>query len=146
MGIGHVHVSQGKIDGKNEWLVAPTWAIDYDYWISDRWALGLHNDILVESFTISHKGDELIERNYPISVIPVVIWKPFKRLSFVGGVGGEFSGEHNFTVVRLGLEYGFHLPKDFEISVFMGRDDKINYYNSWGISLTASKIFRRKHH
>ena len=73
-------------------------------------------------------------------VVPVVGYH------FVGGVGGEFSGEHNFTVVRLGLEYGFHLPKDFEISVFMGRDDKINYYNSWGISLTASKIFRRKHH
>ena len=146
VGIGHAHVSQGKINGKNEWLVAPTWAIDYDYWISDRWAIGLQNEILVESFPIEDSKDELIERNYPVSVIPSVIWKPFKRLSFVAGVGLEFAEGHNLTTVRLGLEYGFHLPNDFEISAAIVRDDKINYYNSFGLSLTVSKIFRRKHH
>ena len=146
LGIGHTHVSQGRIDGKNEWLVAPSWAIDYDYWISDRWAIGLHNEILVESFPIEDSKEELIERNYPISVIPAVMWKPFKRLSFVAGVGGEFSEGHNLTVVRLGLEYGFHLPKDFEISASLLMDDKINYYNSVSITLTVSKIFRKKHH
>ena len=146
LGIGHAHVSQGKIDGKTEWLVVPTWAIDYDYWISDKWAIGLQNEIVVESFIIEDSKEELIERNYPVSVIPSVIWKPFKRLSFVGGVGLEFAEGHNLTVVRLGLEYGFHLPKDFEISAALMRDDKINYYNSFGLSLTVSKIWRKKHH
>lgn len=147
LGLGHAHISQGKIDGKNEWLVAPTWAIDYDYWIGDKWAIGLQNEIVVETFSIEDNADELVERSYPISVIPSVIWKPFKRLSFVGGLGLEFSEGDNLTVVRLGLEYGFHLPKNFEISAALVFDDKIDYYNSYGFAITVGKIFsKEKHH
>ena len=36
LGLGHTHVSEGKIDGKTEWLALPSWTLNYDYWISDK--------------------------------------------------------------------------------------------------------------
>jgi hypothetical protein len=147
IGLGHAHVTEGTIEEETGWLAAPSWALDYDYWISNKWAIGLHNEILIESFAIEGKEEEeVIERKYPVAIIPVGIWKPWKGLSLLAGVGVELAEGHNFTVVRLGVEYGFHLPRNFEIGAALIRDDKLDFYNTWVFGITISKIFPKKHH
>ncbi|HET9432966.1 MAG TPA: hypothetical protein VFO37_04375, partial [Chitinophagaceae bacterium] len=48
--LGHSHVSEGIQDnGKKGWKVIPSTGFDYDYWISEHWALGLQNDIMIEN-------------------------------------------------------------------------------------------------
>ena len=140
IGIGHTHVSEGKIDGKTEWLTLPSWLLNYDYWLSNNWAIGLQNDIVLESFFFESGDNELLERSYPISSVPIVIYKPGKRLMFIAGVGVEFTSEETLTLTRLGFEYGFHIPNNWEIGVTLVWDNKWNYYNSWGIALTISKL------
>ena len=146
IGLGHAHVSEGNLEEETGWLAAPSWALDYDYWLSDRWALGLHNEILIESFAIERPNEERIERKYPIAVIPVAIWKPWKDFSLVllAGTGLEFSEGEHLTVVRLGVEYGFALPKNFGIGASLIRDDKLNYYDTWVFGITISKVFNKK--
>lgn len=149
LGLGHTHVSKGKEEsgGKTQWLALASWSINYDYWLSDKWALGLQNDIILESFVIEDNHNELIERKTPIAVVPVAIYKPGKHLSLLGGVGGEFSHGHNLTMTRLGAEYGFHLPGNWEVGTALVWDGKWNYYNSWGLAFTVSKIWAcKKHH
>lgn len=144
LGLGHTHVSQGIRDGKTEWITLPSWSLNYDYWISSKWAVGLQTDLIMETFLIeTHEGEE-IERSRPFTVVPVAMFKPGKHFSFIAGVGGEFAKEQNFTLTRLGIEYGWHLPKNWELGVAVVWDNKWNYYNSWGLAFTISKIWPPK--
>jgi hypothetical protein len=147
LGLGHTTISQGQVDGKTQWLATASWSLNYDYWLADKWAIGLQNDIILESFKIQDRFEETIERSYPVSVIPIVIYKPGVHFSLIGGLGAEFSEGHTLTVTRVGMEYGFHLPKHWEVGAALVWDNKWNYYNSWGIAFTASKIWpsNKKH-
>ncbi|HEX5668167.1 MAG TPA: hypothetical protein VFX73_05135, partial [Chitinophagaceae bacterium] len=131
LGLGHTSISQGEFQGKTEWLATASWSLNYDYWLTNKWAIGLQNDIILEAFLIEDHFEEIIERSYPVSVIPVAIYKPGKHLSLIGGIGAEFASGHTLTVTRLGFEYGFHLPKNWEVGAALVWDNKWNYYNSW---------------
>jgi hypothetical protein len=146
LGLGHTHISEGKVDGKTQWLAAASWSVNYDYWLSDKWAIGLQNDVILETFIIEDHHEELIERSYPWAVVPVAMYKPGKHFTFIGGIGAEFSKGHTLTMTRLGVEYGVHLPKNWEVGAALVWDGKWNYYNSWGIAFTVSKIWPKKGH
>lgn len=145
LGLGHTHISEGKVDGKTQWLVAGSWSVNYDYWLSNKWAAGLQTDLILEDFIIENHEEEFIERNRPLAVVPVAMFKPGKHFSFIGGVGIEFAKGNNLTLTRLGIEYGAHIPKNWEIGVAVVWDNKWNYYNSWGMAFTISKIWPKKH-
>jgi hypothetical protein len=140
LGLGHTSVSEGEVDGETKWLAMPSWSLNYDYWISDKWAIGLQNDLIVESFKVEEHDKEILERHYPLSVVPVVMFKPANILSIIGGVGEEFASGHSITLTRLGLELGFHIPGNWEVGGALVWDAKWDYYNSWGVSFTFSKL------
>jgi hypothetical protein len=146
IGLGHTHVSEGKVDGKTQWLVMPSWSLNYDYWVSDKWAIGLQNDLILESFIIENNEEELIERARPLAVVPVALFKPGKNFTLLGGVGAEIAKGHTLATTRFGMEYGFHLPNNWEVGAAMVWDNKWNYYNSWGLAFTVSKIWPRNVH
>jgi hypothetical protein len=146
LGLGHAHTSQGEVDGETQWLALPSWSLNYDYWFSDRWAAGLQNDLILESFFIIHGDDEELERTKPLAVVPVALFKASEHFTLLGGVGVEFAHEKNLTLTRIGAEYGWHLPKNWEVGITTVWDGKWGYYNSWGLAFTASKIFPKKNH
>jgi len=145
-GLGHTHISEGRVGGKQQWLATASWSLDYDYWLSNKWAIGLQSDMILETFKIETHDQEEIERSFPIALVPAAIFKPGKHWSFVGGVGMEFSKGHNLGLTRLGIEYGHELPKGWEVGAALVWDDKWNYYNSWGIAITISRIWEHKAH
>lgn len=146
LGLGHTHISEGKVDGKIQWLVTPSWSLNYDYWISDKWAIGLQNDFIIESFIVENEDKELVERENPFIMVPVGLFKPGKHWSFIGGLGVEFAKTENLFLTRLGVEYGWHLPKDWELGVALVWDNRWQYYNAWAISITVGKIWPKKSH
>lgn len=146
LGLGHTHVSQGKVDGKTKWLALPSWTLNYDYWLSNKWAIGLQNDLILESFIIESNEKKLIERNYPIAAVPVALFKSGKHLTLIEGVGAEFSTGHTLAMTRLGIEYGFHRPNNWEVGTAVVWDGKWSYYNSWGLAFTLSKIWPQPVH
>jgi len=143
VGLGHNHVSEGEIDGDTKWLALPSWTLNYDYWISNKWAIGLQNDLVLESYKIEHGDQEILERSYPWAIVPVAIYKPGKRLSILAGVGLELAHEKNLTLTRIGFEYGFHLPNNWEVGAALVWDNKWNYYNSWGLGFVFSKGWKK---
>ena len=62
LGLGHTHISTGRVQGKTQWLLAPSWSFNYDYWLTNRWAIGLQTDIIIETFEVEHNHEELVER------------------------------------------------------------------------------------
>ncbi len=145
-GLGHTQISEGKFEGRTQWVPLASWSLNYDYWISDHWAVGLQNDWILETFVIEDQHGTEIERKNPIAVIPVALYKFAPRWTALAGVGAEFSKSHNFTTTRLGIEYGAHLPKNWEFGVALVWDNKWNYYNSWGIAFVMSKLVKKKSH
>lgn len=77
--LSHANVSEGVENGDSKWLSLPAWGLDYDYWISDKWAIGIHTDIIVEDFEVKTNLDdneETIERSSPVAPAVVSIFKP----------------------------------------------------------------------
>ena len=128
-------------EGKKKWVLNPSFALDYNYWLSNKFAVGLHTDVITESFQFE-SGDVVLERTRPFALVPAVSYKPGAHSVFVLGMGGEFAKEGNLALTRLGYEYGFELPKNFELSFAFSYDIKWNAYDTWSYGISVSKKFR----
>ena len=128
-------------EGKKKWVLNPSFALDYNYWLSNRFAVGLHTDVITESFQFE-SGDVVLERTRPFALVPAVSYKPGAHCVFVLGMGGEFAKEGDLAITRLGYEYGFELPKNFELSFAFSYDIKWNAYDTWSYGISVSKKFR----
>lgn len=142
-GLGHTSISEGRQNGQTQWLPLASWSLNYDYWLNNKWAIGLQNDWILETFVVKQKSGSVIERKNPIAVIPVGMYKLSGHWTAVFGAGLEFSHGHNLGLTRLGAEYGVHLPKHTEVGVALVWDNKWNYYNSWGIAFTVGKLWTK---
>jgi hypothetical protein len=147
--LGHAHVKEGIENGKNKWLVMGAWAINYDYLLNSKWSMGLHNDIIIEDFTVErHLGEEEeteIEREIPIATKLVGSFNPGRHTSYIVGVGEEFAkGEHLF-LSTVGVEYGVHLAKGWELGAELSYDIKWNAYDTWILGVGVSKTIPLHH-
>lgn len=139
--VSHTQVMTGiKPDGDKKWLSLPSWGLDYNYKFHPKWAIGLHNDIVVEDFVVQGHGEE-IERSYPIASAIMVSYKPGEHFSFMLGPGEEFAHTGNLFLIRAGIEYSCHISKGWELNAVITNDYKVNAYNSWAVGLGIAKIF-----
>lgn len=144
--LSHTQISQGvQNNGKKKWLSLPSWAINYNYKFSSKWAIGLHTDIIVEDFAVEehlkNSNGQVLERNYPIGSAIMASYKPGKHFSYMLGSGGEFAHTGNLFLIRLGLEYGYHINESWELNATLTNDIKINTYNSWAIGIGITRLF-----
>ncbi|WP_310377701.1 hypothetical protein [Flavobacterium sp.] len=144
--ISHTQISQGiQENGDKKWLSLPSWAINYNFKFSPKWAVGLHSDIIVEDFAVEEhlksSNGQVLERSYPIASAVMVSYKPGKYFSYMFGSGGEFAHTGNLFLFRIGAEYGYHISKDWELNANITNDLKVNAYNSWAVGLGVTKVF-----
>lgn len=140
--LGHTHIPAGEIDGEKNILTVPTWGLDYNFQINRKWAAGLHTDIITESFNvIDFEGNREFERERPFTMTIVGIYKPHERWSLLAGAGYEFAAEENLSLLRLGMERGWELEKDWEVFATLQYDLKFGVYDSWMIGIGFSKGF-----
>lgn len=150
--ISHAHVFQGKdADGNSQALFLPSWGLDYTYQFAPKWGIGLHTDIITQTFKVEkHLGfggsGDVIERSYPIAPALMGIFKPNKHWSFLFGAGIEFAKEENFFLNRVGVEYGVELPRGWEVFGSLSYDIKWNAYDTWVLGLGISKVLGWKKH
>ena len=81
--MSHTSIPSGLTpEGKKKWLALASWGLDYDYWFSNSWALGLHTDMVVENFQVEVSEDidkdKILARKQPISLVPIVAYKTFE--------------------------------------------------------------------
>jgi hypothetical protein len=112
----HAHALSGSEAVSKKNLVLPAWKIDFNYRFKSKWSIGLHTDIILESFEVaSSKDGKVIERNYPIAPALMASYKLNHDWSFLGGTGGEFAREETFFLTRFGIEYGVEIRNNWEI-------------------------------
>ncbi len=155
--ISHTHIKSG-VDNEtgDDWISSPSFAINYNYWITKKLGIGLHNDIIVEEFVINKNSENKsltssvnlkeseidgIKRSHPIASALMLSYKPIEHLSLMVGGGMEFSKEENFSLVRLGLEAPFEIPGGWEIFGSFTFDINIDAYNSLAFGFGIAKLF-----
>lgn len=141
LGLGHTHIPSSElVEGRNK-LAFASWTLDYDFHFNERWAVGLQTDLILESFIVKRFNQEEIERDYPFSVSPVALFKPFERWSFIAGIGAEFAPGETLGFTRLGVEYGIEISEHWEFGITFLWDAKWEYYNSWGLAIMISRLW-----
>lgn len=140
--MGHTHVSKG-FDSNNQksWIVLPSWGLDYDRQINEKWALGVHTDWVTESFSYEDADNIELERTRPFAAVLVVSRRIGEHLTLLAGGGFEVAPEENLTLIRAGIDYGWELRNDWEIAVNLMSDFKLEAYDSWVLGLGIAKRF-----
>jgi hypothetical protein len=140
--LSHTHISEGVKNGKKEWLTVPSFGFDYNYLLTPKWSIGLHNDLIIETFKVQKASDEiLLERTTPIASAFVAGFKPGKSFTYEFGFGGEFAKEGNLLLTRVGIEYGLEITEHLELITNFVYDIKWNHYDSFVIGVGISKLF-----
>jgi hypothetical protein len=145
--LSHTQISQGiQANGDRKWLALPSIGINYNYKFSPKWAIGLHNDIVTEDYAVeehlrSGGGNKVLERAFPVASAVVASFKPGKHFSYMLGTGGEFAHTGSFFLVRVGIEYGYHITDKWELNANLVNDIKINAYNSFAYGIGITKVF-----
>ena len=138
--LGHSHVPAGFSNGKKRMLVVPSWGLDYNFLINRKWAIGLHSDFYTENFAvIDFGGNEEFVRERPISLTLVGSYNLHEKWSLSAGTGYEFAKEENLSIIRLGIERAWELPKNWEFMATLQYDLRVGVFNSWMLGLGISK-------
>jgi hypothetical protein len=142
--LAHANLSRGinASTGKRQWQSLPAWCLDYDFMPSEKWHIGLHNDIITETYEVEDNENKTIQRTRPISSSIIGTYKFTPHWAFQLGMGGEFAKEQNFVLTRLGLEYGWELPGNFELSGVLNYDIKWNAYDTYVIGIGIAKLLQ----
>ncbi len=143
--ISHTYINQGRINGELKRLSAPSLGLNYNYIFNDKWSVGLHNDIIIESFIVesANSEEEFIERELPFSTIVVGGYRIGESWGVGAGTGVEWEKNANFTVIRLSAEYGLALEKkSFDVLFVFNYDVLVNAYNSFNFGIGINKFFK----
>lgn len=145
LSIGHTHVGEGIKDRQKKNIILPSWGLNYDYRIDERWAIGLHNDLIIEEFEVEIKGEDNVlvnvKRSRPLSMAITASYKVNNFLALSAGAGREFAPEEDFTIFRIGLEPYFELPNNFEIIGTFAVDFRVDAFNAFNVALGIAKKF-----
>lgn len=141
--ISHAHIpAANEVNGSKHTFIAASLGVNYELWFNNHWAVGLHNDITMQSFNVEKKEDnKIIAREFPVLSTLVAVYKPGKHWNFFAGQGREFEKNESFNVIKTGIEYGVELQEKWEIGFGVDYDFKIKGYNSWLVGIGISKIF-----
>jgi len=150
--------SGGENEDRIGTVLVPTIGIDYEYWLSRKVAIGWYNDFTLSTFVVetsrepeedhgaqsdsSEGGTEVVEREPTFLTAIVVVWEPVHRLAVYTGAGREFEASEDFWVWKIGLEYSFPLPNDWDIAIGGAYDYK-EVYDSFGVGISFGKRFGR---
>lgn len=118
-----------------EVLILPTLGFDVEYWFNPRWAIGLHNDIELESFEVETEAGDLVKRKTPLVFTLDAIWKPKQHWVFLAGPGLEYTPEETFSLFRLGLEYEFEFVEGIDLSPNVVYDIRNNAFDTFSYGL-----------
>lgn len=129
------------VDQQGAFYILPTWMINYDYWVSRKFALGLHSDFALQQYEVSFE-ENVITRKHPITVTAVGLYKATRHWTFLLGGGKEFEPSKSFNLIRLGTEYGFEIQNNWELNLNFIYDQRINAYDAFTFGFGASKKLR----
>lgn len=141
--LSHARIGQGRDeDGNKQFTTVPSIAIDYNFWIAPKFAVGVHTDFLNENFYVETEDEgDIIERERPIAPALMGTYKPGEHWSFGLGLGGEFAKGDDYFVTRFAIEYGVEIRNGWEVLGSLTQDFRAKAYNVTSLGIGIEKRF-----
>ena len=90
--LGHVFIPKALnlAEGQGRGVALPVWSIGYNYHLHEKWVIGLHTDITVQSFEVERGSKEAqLDRSYPIAPTLMVGHRVLEHGTILVGGGYE---------------------------------------------------------
>lgn len=141
--IAHTYIPEGRPVGQgSNLLVAPTWGLDYDFYFTPKWSLGLHYDVEIMNYAleVEHDDTTLLRKN-PMVFALVTQYEVWKKLSLGFGGGYELEKNESFWLARVSAEYAIEINEQFELAPNITYDYKENRTSAIGLGLAVGLKF-----
>ena len=138
--IGHTYIPNSYSNGKQT-LALPDFGLDLEYWFNEKWALGMHNEVLLQSIEIHKGSQEILEREFPVVLSVDLIYKPWKDLVLLIGYGQEFETKENLNLIRFGVEYEIEIRKGWDVAPSLVFDSRFGVYDTLALGIGLGKRF-----
>ncbi len=149
LGNSLIHEVHNTQTGKEQYVLAPTFGIDYEYWLSHKWAIGTYNEFAFLNIEVEHENEEFIKRENVVLFSGVVVYEILPRFSVFAGTGFETDANQTLWIRYLGIEYAFIRMDNWEVSVTAGYVNK-HLYDAFTFGVVIGRRFGKnipsKHH
>lgn len=138
--ISHTFIPVDTSEG-DKTVIVPTIGLDLEYWFNEKWGIGFHNDLELETFEIEKEHEIFIEKEMPLVLTLDALYKFKENWVLVVGAGTELEKNENLFVMRVGLEYEVEFGKHWDVSPTVIYDLRSNNSSTWGIGIGIGKRF-----
>jgi hypothetical protein len=138
--ISHTFIPTNTSEG-DKTVIVPTFGLDLEYWINEKWGLGFHNDLELETFEIEKEHELFVEKEFPLVLTFDALYKFKKHFVLVVGTGVEFEKNEDLFIIRAGLEYEVEFGNHWDVSPTVIYDHRSNSSSTWGIGIGIGKRF-----
>tara|TARA_B100000809_G_scaffold266760_2_gene331281 strand:+ start:13957 stop:14490 length:534 start_codon:yes stop_codon:yes gene_type:complete len=139
--LSHTYIPTAISEGTKT-IIVPSIGLDLEYWFSEKYGIGLHNDLELFNYEVKKERQKLsIERDFPVVVTLDVLAKVYKGLGVVFGAGIEFEKSENLFIVRTGLEYEIEFSENWDLSPTFFYDYRHKEFETWSIGIGIGRRF-----
>lgn len=145
--LAQVYFQEGK-SGEIRNTFVPAYTLNYDYMLTSRWSLGMHNDIPLQDIE-KEDGLEpfaLSASERPVATKLIGAYHTRKHFGFLFGIGDEIAHKESFFITSAGAEYEFHLKGSWQLGAELAYDYKIHTADTWTMGIGISKMLSLHHH
>jgi hypothetical protein len=141
LGNALIHGVHNTSTGKEQYVIAPTVGVDYEYWINHKWAIGTYNEIAhVDIEVITEEHEEFIKRENAMLFSAVALFEPFHNFGIFAGTGIETDPHHTFWIRYVGCEYAIVRHNNWDVSVAAGYVNK-DLYDAFTFGVVIGRRF-----
>ena len=144
LGNALIHSVHNTQTGNEQYVIAPTFGIDYEYWINHRWAIGTYNEVAhMDLEVINEDHEESIKRENALLLSAVAVYEPIRNLGIFAGTGIETDPNHTFWIRYMGLEYSFVRCNNWDVSIAVGYVNK-DAYDAFTFGIVVGRRFGKE--
>lgn len=119
----------------------PTDGIEIQYFFSEKFSAKWINEVEFQTYSIIGKDGEHRVRENAFLTAVVLGYEVYDKLGIFAGGGYEFEKNEDLWVARVGTEYEFELPGEWDITPAFIFDVKAESHTAYTFSLTIGKKF-----
>jgi hypothetical protein len=122
-------------------LAIPTIGLDFQYWFSPKFGLGLKNEFEIVTYVLKDENSSELEREYPLISVLVGMYKLHNGPAFYIGGGIEYEKSKNFFIVKAGVEYELEIGNHWDVTPEVYYFNKDFDFGGVGLTITFGKRF-----
>lgn len=125
-------------EGNKQVKIIPVLGLDYEYWFNHKFALGLQNDLELDSYVVEKDHQEYLDRENAFVTALVFMYEPILGWALFAGPGYEFEKNHNLGLLRVGTGIAKPFEGGWSTGITLAYDIK-EANSSFSFGLTVGK-------